>query len=173
MGDFIDPFPPLPVSALAQADCPAMESSQMDSVVNAAAQQNSLDPKLIRAVVKQESGFKPCAVSVKGAQGLMQLMPDTAARFNVADPFDPQQNVMGGAAYLKELMNRYQGNIRLALGAYNAGPARTDAAGDVPNIAETQNYVASIMADLGTKDAAGTSIQAPDPSKIKDPKPGS
>jgi hypothetical protein len=171
MSDFIDPFPALPTAALAQANCPALAADQADEVINAAAQQHSLDPKLIRAVIKQESGLKPCALSVKGAQGLMQLMPETAARFKVADPFDPKQNVMGGSAYLKELMNKYQGNIKLALSAYNAGPARTDAAGDVPDIAETQNYVSSIMADLGVKDPQPPAVAAtaPSPDKIKGP----
>jgi soluble lytic murein transglycosylase-like protein len=108
-------------------------------------------------VIKQESGFRPCAVSPVGAQGLMQLMPDTADQLRVADAFDPAQNVNGGAAYLKQLLTKYKGDIKLTLGAYNAGPKRTDDAGGVPNIPETQNYVASILADMGSAAALSAS----------------
>ena len=150
-GGFISAFPPLPPSVMArlQPDCPAMAPAEIDSLVKTAAEKESIEPKLIRAVIKQESGFHPCAVSPKGAQGLMQLMPDTADQLQVADAFDPQQNVNGGAAYLKQLLTKYKGDVKLTLGAYNAGPKRTDDAGAVPNIPETQDYVASILADMG------------------------
>jgi len=103
--------------------------------------------------MKQESGFKPCAVSVRGAQGLMQLMPATADLLHVADPFDPQQNVEGGAAFLKQLLGRYKGDLRLALVAYNAGTLRADQPANTPYPAETQNYLASIFAQLGINQA--------------------
>ncbi len=155
-GDFISAFPPLPPSVMArlQPNCPALAPEEVDALVSTAAQQQSIEPKLIRAVMKQESGFKPCAVSVAGAQGLMQLMPDTADQLHVADAFDPAQNVNGGAAYLKQLLTKYKGDVKLTLGAYNAGPKRTDDAGAVPNIPETQNYVASILADMASAGAA-------------------
>jgi soluble lytic murein transglycosylase-like protein len=145
--DFISPLVPPPPPKT--PDCPPLPASDIDTLVNAAAQKHSLKPALLRAVMKQESGFLPCAVSVKGAQGLMQLMPDTAAQFQVSDPFDPKQNVDAGAAFLKQLLDKYKGDLSLALGAYNAGANSVDASGGVPNIEETKNYVASILADLG------------------------
>jgi hypothetical protein len=99
--------------------------------------------------MKQESGFKPCAVSVRGAQGLMQLMPATAGLLHVENPFDPEQNVQAGAAFLKQLLGRYKGDLRLALVAYNAGPLRADQPANAPYPLETQNYLASIFAQLG------------------------
>ena len=145
--DFISPLVPPPPPRT--PDCPPLPASDIDTLVNAAAQKHSLKPALVRAVMKQESGFLPCAVSVKGAQGLMQLMPDTAAQLKVSDPFDPKQNVDAGAAFLKQLLDKYKGDLSLALGAYNAGANSVDASGGVPNIEETKNYVASILADLG------------------------
>ena len=141
---FIDPFPPLP-----QADCERLDKTAVESLISAAAKKQSLDPTLLRAVMKQESGFKPCAVSVRGAQGLMQLMPATAALLHVEDPFDPEQNVQAGAAFLKQLLGRYKGDLRLALVAYNAGTLRADQPADVPYPLETQGYLASIFAQLG------------------------
>jgi len=91
----------------------------------------------------------------------MQLMPDTADQLQVADAFDPAQNVNGGAAYLKQLLTKYKGDVKLTLGAYNAGPKRTDDAGGVPNIPETQDYVASILADMGSAAAAAGSETGP------------
>lgn len=167
-GDFITAFAPLPPSVMArlQPNCPAMAPEDIDALVKTAAEKQSLEPKLIRAVIKQESGFRPCAVSPVGAQGLMQLMPDTADQLQVADAFDPAQNVNGGAAYLKQLLTKYKGDVKLALGAYNAGPKRTDDAGGVPNIPETQGYVASILADMASANAADT----PDADRNKNQK---
>lgn len=145
---FIDPLPALP-----QADCDRLDKSSVESLIAAAAKKQSLEPALLRAVMKQESGFKPCAVSVRGAQGLMQLMPATADLLHVADPFDPQQNVEGGAAFLKQLLGRYKGDLRLALVAYNAGTLRADQPANTPYPAETQNYLASIFAQLGINQA--------------------
>jgi soluble lytic murein transglycosylase-like protein len=99
--------------------------------------------------MRQESGFKPCAVSIKGAQGLMQLMPATAAQFHVTDPFDPEQNVQAGALFLKQLLKKYNGDLRLALVAYNAGSTRADQLDPSQYPAETQGYLANIFADLG------------------------
>jgi soluble lytic murein transglycosylase-like protein len=147
--DFIPALVPPPPPPPPVPDCPPLPSSEIDTLVNTAAREQGLKPTLVRAVMKQESGFKPCAVSIKGAQGLMQLMPQTAEQFHVSDPFDPKQNVDAGAALLKQLLDKYKGDLNLALGAYNAGANTVDMTGVVPNIGETKNYVASILADLG------------------------
>jgi soluble lytic murein transglycosylase-like protein len=141
--------PILPSLALPQWNCPPLAEEEADDLIGAAASRQALSPALLRSVIKQESAFRPCAVSIKGAQGLMQLMPATAEKLGVTDPFDPRQNVEGGAAFLRQLLNHYGGDLKLALGAYNAGPGRVEASGDVPNISETQNYVSSILDDLG------------------------
>ncbi|SPE36693.1 Putative murein lytic transglycosylase YjbJ (fragment) [Candidatus Sulfopaludibacter sp. SbA3] len=116
-----------------------------------AAKRQDLDSALLRGVVQQESGFRPCAVSPKGAMGLMQLMPATASQMGVPNPFDPVANLDAGARFLKELLVRYGGDLSLALGAYNAGPAKVDAAGGVPEIPETQDYLKKILSTLPVK----------------------
>jgi soluble lytic murein transglycosylase-like protein len=128
--------------------CDPIPSEELEKLIEQNAQKEGVKGELIRAVISQESGARPCAVSAKGAQGLMQLMPGTAAQFNVADPFDPKQNVEAGTKLLKQLLTKYNGDVSLALAAYNAGPARVDQQGGVPNIAETMQYVASILAKL-------------------------
>ncbi|MCC6586124.1 MAG: lytic transglycosylase domain-containing protein [Bryobacterales bacterium] len=128
--------------------CDPIEPAELATPINVAATREGISPELIRAVIAKESAFTPCAISNKGAQGLMQLMPATAAALGVMDPFNPEDNVNGGAKYLKQLLSRYSGDLRLALGAYNAGPARVDQYGDVPPIAETQNYVNTILRSL-------------------------
>jgi len=133
------------------AECAPLPSSEVDSLVEHAAKRQDLDEKTLRAVIQQESAFRPCAVSPKGAMGLMQLMPATASQFGVPNPFDPAGNVDAGARFLKQLLMRYGGDLTLALGAYNAGPTRVDAAGGVPNIPETQDYVRQILAALPMK----------------------
>jgi len=144
----LDLFVP-PFVTLNHSDCPLLESSKVEELVSSAGHKQSLDPALLKAVIRQESGFKPCAVSVKGAQGLMQLMPSTARELHVSDAFDPVQNVHAGAAYLRQLLNRYKGDLRLALAGYNAGPARADHGIQADFPIETQNYVASILGELG------------------------
>lgn len=136
-----------PASAL-QADCEPLPSEQVNQLIGASAQKEGLAPDLLRAVIKQESGFKPCAVSSKGAQGLMQLMPATVEQFAIADPFDPKQNVSAGAKLLKQLLTKYDGNLRLALSAYNAGASVVDKIKDVPDIPETKQYVESILGTM-------------------------
>jgi soluble lytic murein transglycosylase-like protein len=118
------------------------------SIVNQASQQYGVPANLIQAVIQQESSGNPNAVSSAGAQGLMQLMPATAKSLGVTNPFDPTQNIDGGAQLLSQLLTRYNGNTALALAAYNAGPTAVDNAGGVPNYPETQNYVQSILANL-------------------------
>ena len=130
------------------ADCVAIDPFAARGLVEGAARKAGIDVNLLHAVVVQESAWRPCAVSVKGAQGLMQLMPATAEDLGVRDPFDPVQNLAGGAKLLKQLLTRYSGDLNRVLGAYNAGPARVDAAGGVPAIGETVNYVEKILGRL-------------------------
>jgi len=129
-------------------ECDALPEVELTPLIDGAAQVNHVQPQLLRGVIEQESAKRPCAVSAKGAKGLMQLMPATAEQFHVDDPFDAKQNVEAGARYLKELLDRYQGDIKLALAAYNAGPAAVDQAGTIPDIKETQEYVEAIFKKL-------------------------
>lgn len=129
-------------------ECDPLPAPEVESLVGETAQRESLSADLLRSLMKQESGFRPCAVSSKGAMGLMQLMPATAEQFGVKDPFDAASNVDAGARFLKQLLSRYDGDLPMALGAYNAGPSKVDAAGAVPAIPETMEYVRQILAAL-------------------------
>ncbi len=120
---------------------------QILQLISKIAQKYDMDENLIKAVVKQESGFKSNAVSKAGAMGLMQLMPRTAKGLGVKDPFNPVQNLEGGVKHLKGLLARYNGNLVLALAAYNAGGGNVDKYNGVPPFAETQNYVKNILAN--------------------------
>jgi soluble lytic murein transglycosylase-like protein len=138
-------------------NCPPLSGSDSDSIISKAATQYKLNPDLIRAVIRQESAFYPCAVSDKGAIGLMQLMPDTVSTLKVADPFDPAQNIDSGARYMKQLLGRFKGDLKLALAAYNAGPEKVDGPKPaVPNIAETREYVDQIVKALNGAPAETT-----------------
>ena len=128
-----------------------MSAFSARGLVEGAAKRAGIDAGLLQAVAEQESAWRPCAVSVKGAQGLMQLMPGTAADLGVRDPFDAEQSLDGGAALLKKLLTRYSGDLNRVLGAYNAGPARVDAAQGVPEIPETMQYVDKILNKLALK----------------------
>jgi soluble lytic murein transglycosylase-like protein len=143
--------------------CDPLADTVTTPLIDGAAQEQGVDTKLLRAVIDQESGFRPCAVSAKGAQGLMQLMPGTAEELNVADPFDPKQSIDGGAKYLKQLLDKYKGDIPQALAAYNAGPTATDQAKGIPDIPETRSYVDAILQKLGIKRTDPPSIQTPKP----------
>lgn len=116
------------------------------SLARRAGREAGVDPDLIAAVAATESGFDPGAQSPAGALGLMQLMPATAAALGVADPRDPVQNVRGGAAYLHDLLERFSGDITLAVAAYNAGPGAVERYGGIPPYAETRAYVARVLA---------------------------
>jgi soluble lytic murein transglycosylase-like protein len=115
-----------------------------DPLIDEHATLNGVSPDLVRAVIQAESAFNPRARSVKGAMGLMQLMPATAAQYGVVDPYDPRENIRAGVAYLASLLSRYAGNVELALAAYNAGPAAVQKYGSVPPYRETRNYVNKI-----------------------------
>jgi soluble lytic murein transglycosylase-like protein len=129
--------------------CDPVAQPELSKMIDNVAREHSVDPALVREVARQESGFRPCAVSSKGAQGLMQLMPATQAQLDVHDPFDPQESLSAGAKLLKQLLDRYQGDLALALSAYNAGMTRVDRSFTVPEIPETQDYVTNILGRLG------------------------
>jgi Transglycosylase SLT domain len=118
------------------------------NLIRSAAAKHGLDEALIERVIAEESNFNPRAVSRKDALGLMQLLPKTATRYAVANVFDPAQNIDAGAHYLRDLLKQYQGNLPLALAAYNAGPEMVERYGGIPPFPETQNYVRRITAEL-------------------------
>jgi len=145
-----------PVEALAAAPAssavlpvisdPRNPGAAYRNIIEQVAREVAMSPQLLHAVIQVESGYQPNARSPKGAQGLMQLMPATAERFGVRDAFDPQQNIRGGALYLKWLLEYFRGDLRLALAAYNAGEAAVVKAGyRIPPIAETRDYVPKVL----------------------------
>jgi soluble lytic murein transglycosylase-like protein len=135
----------------ARVDEPVAQVAQtaLIGLIRKVAHATALSPHLLHAVIAVESGFDARAVSRKGAAGLMQLMPQTAERFGVRDPFDPEQNLTAGATYLKALLDRFNGDLRLALAAYNAGEGAVIKAGyRIPPFAETRAYVPRVLARL-------------------------
>jgi soluble lytic murein transglycosylase-like protein len=139
------------VPAPATADCEPLPLAEIESLVDRSSKTQDVDKELLRGVMREESAFRPCAISSKGAMGLMQLMPSAVKDLGVHDPCDPADNVEGGAAYLKRLLVRYAGDLPLALGAYNAGITKVDAAAGVPKIPETEEYVKRILSALPVK----------------------
>ncbi len=126
---------------------PPANPADVGQIVSEAGARHQVDPDLINSVIRAESGFNPKAVSPKGAQGLMQLMPQTAFQLGVNNPFEPASNVDGGTRYLSELLQQYQGDMARALAAYNAGPQRVAQYGGVPPYRETHTYVARVIRD--------------------------
>ncbi|MBL8216276.1 MAG: lytic transglycosylase domain-containing protein [Bryobacterales bacterium] len=143
------PPPATPTASNISAACDPLTAQVLDPILDKASSQHGVERNLLRAIMEQESAFRPCAVSPKGAQGLMQLMPATASELQVSDPFDPEQSILGGARFLKQLLEKYKGNLSLTLSAYNAGPARVDKDGRIPDVPETQDYVRRVLAKLG------------------------
>jgi soluble lytic murein transglycosylase-like protein len=142
-----DQLPPLSVA-------PPVKPQSLNEVINTISDRHHLDPDLINSVIHAESGFNPRAVSPKGARGLMQLMPQTASKLGVSNPFDPRANVEGGTRYLSELLQRYNFDLVKALAAYNAGPGRVEQYRGVPPYYETRAYVARIVRDFNRKKIA-------------------
>ncbi len=135
--DFFPPPPPPPAADGTYAQ-----------IIRAAAEKNGVDEALISSVISVESNFNPRAISRKQARGLMQLVPTTAARYSVANAFDPAQNVEGGTRYLKDLLDQYHGDLGLALAAYNAGPERVQQYRGIPPYSETRAYVKRVTKKL-------------------------
>jgi hypothetical protein len=142
--DHFEALPPSPVTS----------AGPYANLIHAAAQKHGLDEDLIVRVIAMESNFNPRAVSRRQALGLMQLLPQTAAHYSVADIFDPAQNIDAGAHYLKDLLTRYRGNLTLALAAYNAGPETVERYGGIPPFRETQNYVREITSKMAHEKAS-------------------
>lgn len=141
---------------------------EIDAAIDQAASRHNVDPNLVRALVKVESNFNPNAISRKGAMGLMQLMPQTARQLNLKNPFDPQQNIDAGVRHLKQLLDSYNGDVRLSLAAYNAGSGAVSRSRGIPRYSETQNYVRKITnlydGNLGSNYFFGVSR---DPVKVQ------
>ena len=132
----------------------SLKPQDLNQVINTISDRHHIDPDFISSVIHAESGFNPRAVSPKGAQGLMQLMPGTASKLGVSNAFDPSANVEGGTRYLTELLQRYNFDVIKALAAYNAGPLRVQQYGGVPPYQETRAYVARIVRDYNRKKIA-------------------
>jgi soluble lytic murein transglycosylase-like protein len=136
--------------AVIKSNLPTSGNADIDRFILDAATRNGVDPKLVYYVIRQESNFKLSARSGKNAQGLMQMIPDTAKRFGVEDPYDPQQNIEGGVKYLRWLLKEFKGDVMLALAGYNAGEGAVKKCNNhVPDYKETQNYVQKITAAYG------------------------
>ena len=121
------------------------DTDKYDHLIAESCHQHGVDFALVKAVIRAESSFDPYAISSKGAEGLMQLMPETSKRLNVANPFDPQENIRGGVKYLKHLLGRFNYDLKLSLAAYNAGETTVAQVNGVPNYRETKNYVAEVL----------------------------
>lgn len=132
-------------------EVPGNYSGDYNDIISNVAKKYNISTAVIKSVIKAESSFNPGVVSSAGAMGLMQLMPDTAKALGVSNAFDPVQNIEGGVKYLKEMLNKFGGNLELALAAYNAGPGNVIKYGGIPPFDETQNYVQKIMGYIKNK----------------------
>jgi soluble lytic murein transglycosylase-like protein len=141
-----------------------------ESIIQEAAALHGVDEDLVRAVIQTESGFDPQAVSRVGAKGLMQMMPATAKRMGVEDPFDPRENIMGGVKYLRMLLDKFKGNVPLALAGYNAGPRKVTRFKGIPPYKETRGYVKKVLREMAEEESETTVVAAnaapsPEPKK--------
>ena len=152
-----------PAAETIPQDIPLSGDCDLDWIIFRAGKKQGVDPRFIHAVIKQESRYDPKAVSYVGAQGLMQMMPATAQRFGLKDPFDPKANVEAGTKYLKWLLKRFKGDVSLALAGYNAGEGSVDKYKGVPPFSETQNYVKKIV---GTYGKTYHPVLTPDDAKL-------
>ncbi|MFB3817756.1 MAG: lytic transglycosylase domain-containing protein [Candidatus Methylomirabilales bacterium] len=158
-------FQPLPAFGLP----PSVDivRGQYADLIDQIAAQHAVDPQLVRAIIRVESNFEPLAISRKGAQGLMQLMPATAGRFAVGNPFDPAENIRGGVRYLRTLLDMFPGKLSLALAAYNAGENAVLKHRGIPPYRETQDYVARVLKHLDRRDVGTlTASAAPRPEAL-------
>ncbi len=142
---------------------------RLSKIINKYASQQGVDPRLVQTVIRHESGFDPVAVSPKGAMGLMQLMPETAASLGVEDPFDVEQNIKGGVRFLKICLNRFDQNLPLALAAYNAGPGRVVEHQGMPPFKETQDYVKKVVQDYNGQSLDLAQIKLQDAAAVPAP----
>ncbi len=150
---------PLSNSKSRSRECAIGNPKDYEPHIRAAASRYEIDPLLVKAVIKAESNFNRLAVSDKGAMGLMQLMPETVQDLKVRDPFDPVENIYGGTCYLRKLLDLFDGDLQLALAAYNAGPTRVKEIGRVPRIAETKQYIKNVLANYKHYQAVSHSSQ--------------
>ncbi len=144
-------------------------SPEINNLVEQAASRHQIDPQLVHAIIKVESQYDPRAVSSKGAMGLMQLIPETAQRFGVENPFSPKENIEGGVSYLKHLLGLFGGDVSLSLAAYNAGEGAVQRFGGIPSFAETQDYVRKVTGIYQSGSPQSGTIAAgnkPQPSAI-------
>lgn len=154
------------VAANAPEDCEPLDATIAEAYIRDSAKREGVSSDLIREVVRKESGFNPCAVSPKGAMGMMQLTAATAASLGVDDPYDPRQNIDGGVRLMKRLLDKYKGRPDLALAAYNAGEGAVDAHQGVPAFEETQEYVTTIMKRVFEEPPRSGGISPRAPAKI-------
>ena len=172
--DHFESIPEAPASAPAQPASlqpSAPPPFDLNQTVKTASGTYQLDPDLVTSVIRAESGFNTRALSPKGAQGLMQLMPQTATQLGVHNAYDPQANVEAGTRYLRELLERYNFDLIKALAAYNAGPQRVEQYNGVPPYYETKAYVARIVRDFNKKKLAAKTAAAPTRKATSVPKP--
>jgi hypothetical protein len=153
-------------SGFTQAEPLLTSPAGIDSIIDRVSSHYQVDPKLVHALIRVESNYDPSAVSSKGAMGLMQLIPSTAHRFGVQNPFDPKQNIQGGVSYLKYLLHLFGGNLPLSLAAYNAGEGRVIRSGGIPDIPETEHYVRAITHLYHSKNATSTATATSVPGRI-------
>jgi soluble lytic murein transglycosylase-like protein len=156
------PDPPPPAAAPVQPSAPA----SIGQLLASAGARHNIDADLLASIVHAESAFNPAAVSRAGAQGLMQLMPSTASTLGVHDSFAPDQNISGGTAYLDQLLTRYHDDIRLAVAAYNAGPAAVDRYHGIPPYAETRAYVARVVREFNRRKREAAAAHTTAPSRM-------